>query len=174
MRKIRFFSILLVSCLSITGLYANAGDAGVGASLFQGTKHFKNGGVACIACHTVNSSLVEGGGKLAMNLTTMGGAGIQYTIAKPENASSPIMRDAFKGKPLTASEQIDLVAFFNKVANNNVHSSNTFSKFIIGGVIGGILIFLILALLGKKRKQQCVNQELFDRQLKSSWKEFSK
>jgi len=29
---------------------------------------------ACIACHTVDSRLVASGGKLAMNLTTMGGA----------------------------------------------------------------------------------------------------
>jgi len=31
-----------------------------------------------------------------MNLTTMGGAGIAYTIQKPQNASSAVMRDAFR------------------------------------------------------------------------------
>ncbi len=170
MKKIRFFSILLVSCLSITGLYASAGNASVGASLFQGTKHFKNGGVACIACHTVDSKLVVGGGKLAMNLTSMGGAGVAYTIQKPENASSPVMRDAFKGKPLTVAEQADLVAFFNQVSASSTKSTNSGNKFIVGGIIGAIIIFIILALLGTKRKKESVNQELYDRQLKSSWK----
>ncbi len=170
MKKIRFFSILLVSCLSITGLYASVGNASVGASLFQGTKHFKNGGVACIACHTVDSKLVVSGGKLAMNLTALGGAGVAYTIQKPENASSAIMRDAFKGKPLTAAEQADLVAFFNKVSSNHTATASSGSKFIIGGIIGAIIIFLVLALLGTKRKKESVNQELYDRQLKSSWK----
>jgi mono/diheme cytochrome c family protein len=113
MRKINFFSMLLISCLSVVSLFANSGDADIGAKLFQGTTHFKNGGVACIACHTVNSELVEDGGKLAMDLTTMGGAGVQYSIENPQNASSAVMKNAFKGKPLTTDEQANLVAFFD-------------------------------------------------------------
>jgi len=169
MKKFCLFSIFLISCLSITNLYASSGDASVGASLFEGTKHFQNGGVACIACHGVDSELVEDGGKLAMNLTAMGGAGVEYAIQNPENASSPVMRDAFKNKALTAEEQADLLAFYDQVASTNaVSSSNTF---VVGGVIGSIMIFLILTLLGSKRKKESVNQELFDRQLKTSWKE---
>ncbi len=170
MRKIRFLSILLVSCLCVTGLYASVGNAEVGAGLFQGTKHFKNGGPACIACHSVDSKLVASGGKLAMNLTTMGGAGIAYTIQKPQNASSAVMRDAFKGKPVTASEQADLVAFFNQVAANHTQAPKSATIFIIGGIIGAIIIFIILGLLGAKRKKESVNQKLYDRQLKTSWK----
>ncbi len=161
-------SILFASFILVTGLYADATD---GAKLFQGTKHFKNGAVACIACHNVNNELVKSGGKLAIDLTKMGGAGIQYTILKPENASSPIMKDAFKGKPLTASEQADLVAFFNKAAADNTKASNDYTKFILGGIIGAIILFLILSMLGRNRKKLSVNQELYDRQLKTSWKE---
>jgi len=169
MKKINFFSILLISCLSATGLFAGSGDASIGANLFQGTKHFENGGVACVACHTVDSELVQGGGKLAMNLTAMGGAGIQYTIEAPENASSAVMKDAFKGKPLTANEQADLVAFFDKVAASQATAKSS-NSFVINGIIGAIIIFIILSLLGKNRKKQSVNQEIYDRQLKSSWK----
>lgn len=170
MRNIRFLIILLVGCMSVTGLYASVGNAEVGASLFQGTKHFKNGGPACIACHTVDSKLVASGGKLAMNLTTMGGAGVAYTIQKPQNASSAVMRDAFKDKPLTASEQADLVAFFNQVAANHTQTPKSPAVFIAGGIIGAIIIFVILGILGAKRKKESVNQELYDRQLKTSWK----
>lgn len=168
MRKSYLASILFASFILITGLQA---DVSTGASLFQGTKHFKNGAVSCIACHSVNSNLVKSGGKLAINLTSMGGMGIKYTILKPENASSPIMREAFKGKPLTASEQSDLIDFFNKVAKDNAKTSNGYTQFIIGGIIGAIIIFLFLSLLGRNRKKLSVNQRLFDRQLKTSWKE---
>ena len=168
MRKIKFFSMLLISCLSV-GLFANSGDANVGAKLFQGTTHFKNGGVACIACHAVNSELVEGGGNLAMDLTTMGGAGIQYTIENPQNASSAVMKNAFKGKPLTTDEQANLVAFFDKVAASGTTTKST-NSFVISGIVGAIIIFIILSFLGRNRKKQSVNQEIYDRQLKSSWK----
>jgi len=174
MNKIRFFVIFIVSCFAISSLFANAGNADIGAKLFQGTQHFKNGGVSCVACHTVNSKLVIGGGKLALNLTSMGGAGIAYTILKPENATSPIMKDAFKGKPITATEQADLVAFFNKVASEKAQSSNSTSSFVIKGIVGAIILFILLSLLGSRRKKESVNQKIYDRQLKSSWKESSK
>jgi len=157
----------LTSLLSITSLYA---DIGNGANLFQGIKHFKNGAVACIACHSVNSKLVESGGKLAINLTTMGGAGIAYTIEKAENASSPVMRQAYIGKTLTVGEQSDLSDFFNKVASDNAKSSNFTSNFIISGVIGAIILFLLLSFLGRNRKKESVNKDIYDRQLKSSWR----
>jgi len=169
MKKIKFFWILLISCLSATGLFAGSGDANVGAKLFEGTQHFENGGVACVACHTVNSDLVVGGGKLAMDLTAMGGAGIQYTIENPQNASSAVMKDAFKGKPLTAGEQADLIAFFDKVATSEVAIKSS-SSFVINGIVGAIIIFILLSLFGRNRKKESVNQELYDRQLKTSWK----
>ncbi len=170
MKKIKLFSILLVSYLSVTGLFAASGDAISGAKLFEGTTHFKNGGVACIACHAVESDLVEGGGKLAMDLTPMGGAGVQYTIENPENASSAVMKDAFKNKPLTASEQADLVAFFDKVAASEPTSKSSTNSFVINAIVGAIIIFVILSLLARNRKKESVNQEIYDRQLKSSWK----
>ncbi len=168
MRKSYLVSMLFVGFILITGLQA---DVGSGASLFQGTKHFKNGAVSCIACHSVNSNLVKSGGKLAINLTSLGGAGVKYTILKPENASSPIMREAFKGKPLTTDEQADLIDFFNKVANDSTKTSSGYMQFVVDGIIGAIIIFLLLSMLGRNRKKLSVNQKLFDRQLKTSWKE---
>lgn len=174
MNKIRFFAIFIVGCLAISNLFANAGNADIGAKLFQGTQHFKNGGVSCVACHTVDSNLVVGGGKLAINLTVMTGAGIEYAITKPQNASSPIMQNAFKGKPITAGERSDLVAFFDKVASEKAQSNNPTSSFVIKGIVGAIVLFILLSLLGSKRKKESVNQKIYDRQLKSSWKESNK
>jgi len=67
------------------------------------------------------------------------------------------MRDAFKGKPVTA-------------AANHTQAPKSATIFIIGGIIGAIIIFIILGLLGAKRKKESVNQKLYDRQLKTSWK----
>ena len=167
MKKNYIFLILMISFLSTIHLYA---DASNGAKLFEGATHFKNGAVSCIACHSVDSKSVHNGGKLAINLTSMGAAGISYTIEKPENASSPIMKQAYMGKALTKSEQTDLLAFFDKAAGENAKSSSSTSKFFINGIIGAIIIFLLLSLLGKNRKKQSVNQELYDRQLKTSWR----
>ncbi len=41
--------ILLTTLLSVASFGASADS---GAKLFEGSKPFKNGGVACIACHT--------------------------------------------------------------------------------------------------------------------------
>lgn len=169
MKKSYIFSVLLISFLTSTDLSA---DAVSGADLFQGTKSFENGAVACIACHSVDSNLVASGGKLAMNLTALGGAGVEYSITKPENASSAIMREAFKGKPLTASEISDLVDFFNKVPGAKA-VSNPYS-FVIKGVAGAVVIFILFSFLGRNRKKESVNQKIYDRQLKTSWKETRK
>jgi len=63
-----------------------------------------------------------------------------------------------------------LVAFFNQVAANHTQAPKSATIFIIGGIIGAIIIFIILGLLGAKRKKESVNQKLYDRQLKTSWK----
>lgn len=180
MGKSYIFLMLLISSISLTSLHA---DVNNGANLFQGTKHFENGAAACIACHSVNSALVSDGGKIAMDLTMMSGAGIEYAIAKPQNASSPFMQKAFIGKELTASEKTDLFEFFDKIANdnakanvasNNAKANNVTKGFILKGIIGAIILFILLSLLGKNRKKQSVNQEIYDRQLKSSWREVNK
>ncbi len=45
--------IAFTALLSVASFGASADS---GAKLFEGSKPFKNGGVACIACHNVNSS----------------------------------------------------------------------------------------------------------------------
>ncbi len=44
--------IFLIPLLSVA-LFGVSADEG--AKLFEGSKPFKNGGVACVACHNVNS-----------------------------------------------------------------------------------------------------------------------
>jgi hypothetical protein len=145
-----------------------------GSALFEGTKPFKNGGVACIACHNANSPLVTAGGNLAKDLTMYGGDDMAPTVAMMITSSdampSPLMTNAYNGHEITKAEAEDLVAFFKKVNPSSTDEGKA-SLFWIFGLLGAGGIFGGLTLLGRKRvKNRSVNQDMFDRQLKSSWR----
>ena len=101
-RLILFVLFMSASCFGA--------DVNNGAKLFDGTKSFENGAVACVACHNVQSSLVISGGTLAMDLSVMGGA-IEYTLTNLEGMTSAVMRKAYEGKMLTQSEIADIDSF---------------------------------------------------------------
>ncbi len=106
-------SILLTALLSVTSFGASADS---GAKLFEGSKPFKNGGVACIACHNVNSPMVVSGGKLAKDLTMYGGEAMAPTVGMMITSSdampSPLMTNAYRGHEITKDESEALVEFF--------------------------------------------------------------
>ncbi len=163
--------VFLSFLLSVASFGKNA-DSGV--ALFEGTKSFKNGGVACIACHNVNSPLVIRGGSLAKDLTMYGGEAMAPTIAMMITSSdampSPLMTHAYKGHQITNEERADLVAFFEKV-NPKSTDGGKGSLFWIIGLLGAGGIFAGLTFLGRRRvKNYSVNQDMFDRQLKTTWR----
>ncbi len=165
----RLILLSLVLSVASFGSLANKG-----ASLFDGTKPFKNGGVACIACHNVNSSEVISGGKLAKDLTMYGGDAMAPTVAMMITSSdampSPLMTQAYKGHEITKKEGEELVEFF-KTVNPKSKSEGFAGMFWILGLLGAGGIFGGLILLGRKKvKNLSVNQEIFDRQLKTTWR----
>lgn len=178
MSKNRFFSILLIGYLSVTNVGA---DAGNGAHLFEGSASFENGGVSCVSCHNASNVLVINGGALAKDLTKAisvyggveAGAGetVKAMISDTSAMPSPIMAAAYKGKELTKNEVTDLVDFLIKADSEATAPSNNSNSFIISGIVGAIIIFVLLSIFGRKRKRESVNQAIYDRQIKSSWKE---
>ena len=154
-----------------------------GAKLFQGTVSFKNKAVSCVGCHNVNSSLVISGGTLAKDLTNTysmyGGdeAGAAETlkamISTSANMPSSIMIEAYKGKELTQNEISDVVAFLKEASSESVPDKDSKTTFIILAIAGAIILFLLLSIAGLKRKKKSVNQDLYDRQQKSSWRELN-
>ena len=163
--------ILLSLLLSVASFGDNADS---GAALFEGTKAFKNGGVACIACHNVNSPSVIAGGTLAKDLTMYGGEAMAPTVAMMLTSSdampSPLMTNAYVGHEITKEEGASLVAFFKKVDTKSTEEGKA-GLFWIVGLLGAGGIFGGLTLLGRKRvKNRSVNQDMFDRQLKSTWR----
>jgi hypothetical protein len=90
-----------------------AGNALVGREIFTGARPLQNGGVNCIACHTISGVAALGGGSLGPDLThvvtRLGGPGLTAAIS---NIVFPTMAGPFTGHPLTPQEIADLAAFF--------------------------------------------------------------
>jgi len=99
---------------------AIAGDPLFGEQIFQGKIDLQNGGVACIACHSVEGIGTVGGGALGPNLTHVytryGQDGLAAALG---SLPFPTMQGVFGGKPLTSSEQADLLAFFANADKGN-------------------------------------------------------
>ncbi len=163
--------ILFCSLFTVASWGASAKS---GALLFEGTKPFKNGGVACISCHNVNSPSVIAGGSLAHDLTYMGGdmgASIGAMVADVNAMPSPIMTEAYRGHNLTEDERANLSAFFVKKVDPKSKEKGLASLFWIFGLLGSGGIFAGLTLLGKKRvKNKSVNHEIYERQMKTKWR----
>jgi len=164
--------IILSFLLSVASFGGSSADSG--AALFEGTTSFENGGVACIACHNVNNPSVIAGGTLAKDLTMYGGEAMAPTVAMMITSSdampSPLMTKAYAGHEITKEEGASLVAFFKKVDPKSTEGGMA-GLFWIFGLLGAGGIFAGLTVLGKKRvKNRSVNQEMFDRQLKSTWR----
>lgn len=158
--------VLLVLFVSATCFGSSASN---GANLFDGTKSFENGAVSCVSCHNVNSSLVISGGTLAIDLTSMGGA-IEYTLSSLDAMSSLVMKTAYEDKMLTKDEIADIDAFLVQAITEPINIESIGDDLLMYGSMGAVIAFILLGLIGSKRKKESVNQKLFDRQLKSKWR----
>jgi cytochrome c2 len=143
----------------------------LGSHLFQGTVRFANRGPTCIACHDVTHDAVIGGGILAAELTDvfsrMSAAGIEAILGRPP---FPVMQAAYQEQPLTKGEIEALVAFLQSVDEDELtRQPRDYGLGLFGsGVVGTALIYGICGLVWRGRKKSSVNQNIFDRQVKSS------
>ena len=149
---------------------ASEQDILIGQDLFQGSIRFVNNGPACNACHEVRNDAVIGGGILATELTTvfsrMGGAGVKAILG---HAPFPVMQAAYKDQSLTEDEVTALVAFLEYADSeqyNQLPRDYGIGLFVSGSVGAGVL-FLLFAVVWRGRKKESVNQEIFDRQIRS-------
>jgi len=142
----------------------------IGQDLFQGTTRFQNGGPSCNACHDVKNDAVIGGGILAAELTTvfsrMGGSGVGAILGQ---APFPVMQAAYKINALTDDEITYLVAFLQNADEEHLfhHPRDYGIGLFASGAVGGGLMYLLFAFIWRDRKRGSVNQEIYDRQIKS-------
>lgn len=95
-------------------------DVYAGWRLFTGRDKLHNGGAACIACHTLASAGLLGGGTLGPDLTT---ANIKYRdpelISILQNPNFPTMSSAFATHPLNDEEIVKVFALFQHHKRQN-------------------------------------------------------
>ncbi|MCX7180012.1 MAG: hypothetical protein NTX56_15040 [Proteobacteria bacterium] len=145
-----------------------------GQNLFLGATRFSAGGPSCNACHNAVNDAVIGGGTLAMDLTEsfgrLGADGIVETLPrKGAQSPFPVMQAAFQGRDITAEEGNALAAFLQEVqAKRATQKPNDLgSTMLLAGFSGVVFLLLLFSLVGQGRKRRSVNQEIYDRQVKS-------
>ena len=141
-----------------------------GQDLFEGKIRFANGGPSCNACHHVTSDALLGGGVLAAELTLvfsrMGKEGVSAILG---SSPFPVMRAAYAGKELSAQEISALVGFLQHVDKEHARQMpKAWGLRMFSAGVGGVVVLLgIFSLAGRGRKKRAVNQDIYDRQIKS-------
>ena len=129
------------------------GDASTGRSIFTGSVPLRNGGIACISCHSISGAGAIGGGTVGGDLTeaysTLGESGL---IPLLETTPFPIMTEIYAEKPLADDEIAHLVAFMQKVSGGReAGPAQSPLIFIIISVIGLLIVAGIFQLLWRRR-----------------------
>ena len=111
-----------------------------------------------------------GGGVLAAELTLvfsrMGKQGLSAMIA---GNPFPVMQAAYAGKEFSEKEIHALVAFLQHVDQEHARQMpKEWGWRMFSAGAGGVIVLLgIFSLAGRGRKKGCVNQDIYDRQIKS-------
>ena len=142
----------------------------LGQDLFEGKIRFANGGPSCNACHYVRNDALLGGGVLASELTLvfsrMGRQGVSAIL---ENTPFPVMQAAYAGKEFSDKEINALVGFLQHADQQQARQMpKEWGWRMFSAGAGGVVVLLgIFSLAGRRRKKRCVNQDIYDRQIKS-------
>lgn len=123
-----------------------AASAQTGRDLFTGEQPLANGGMPCIACHSVSGAGELGGGGLGPDLTQafrrLGGeAGLSASLS---NIAFPTMAGPYANHSLTPEEVASLVAFLRQADGLQAATVSVPP----GAVTGSTLMFFGIAALG--------------------------
>lgn len=141
--------ILLVPCLLMNIPWAVAEDADRGEDIFTGALALSKGGAPCIACHALtgfgSASAANYGPDLSNLYADYGDGGVMAVL---ESLDFSAMQAVYANRPLTEAERLDLTAFLARRAGEKDPSTPSLALPILLGVI---VVFAIVALLGKRR-----------------------
>ncbi len=125
-------------------------DRNAGRAIFQGEHHLKNGGTACIACHSMHDLAALGGGRLGPDLTRVYERlkGRQSLAAWLMAPATETMQPIFKGHPLEAEEIHALTAYFEASAAQTEAEApvNRITFLMLGLAAAAAIIFLFDAI----------------------------
>lgn len=120
-----------------------------GERLFTGEIPLANGGAPCLGCHGIAGVGLAGGANFGPDLTGIyenyGEEGVSGIL---ESLPFPSMEPIYATRPLTATEQQDLGAYFAHVNGTSVVSDGL----LLVEVAGGVLVLLgVVLLFGRGR-----------------------
>ncbi|HWR14129.1 MAG TPA: cytochrome c [Terriglobales bacterium] len=145
-------------------------DIETGRAIFTGTQALRNGGPACISCHTVRGLGGLSGGRLGPDLTLVyerlqGRKGLGAWMTNP---ASPTMTPTFKKTPLHGDDILPLLAYFESTAKNGGSDDTTARlNFLLIGMGATVIGLVVLDGVWKKRfrgvRRQLVNNSRGDK-----------
>lgn len=129
-------------------------DVELGRAIFIGTQQLKNGGPACVSCHTMRGLGGLSGGRLGPDLTLVyerlqGRKGLGAWLGNP---ASPTMAPVFKKTPLHGDDILPLLAYFEDSAKKGGADDTTARlNFLLIGMGGTVIGLVLLDGIWKKR-----------------------
>jgi mono/diheme cytochrome c family protein len=121
------------------------GNADYGQKIYSGGVSLQGGGKNCIACHSVEGVVPLGGGALGPDLTHVftrygGRQGLAATLGA---LPFPTMQGIFATRPLTVSEQADLLAFFQRADKLGQPQTQLYLLIVLAiGTVLAVLFFI--------------------------------
>lgn len=135
-------------------------DAALGKHFFTGKKGFKNGGLACAACHAVSGE----GGNLGPDLSGLFGkmGGKPPLVSAIEKANYKIMEPHYRRHPVTTQEALHLAEYFSKIdPSAPIAAEPRFAQ--AGAGLAGVLLAATALILRAARAQRGRDTQLVRR-----------
>jgi mono/diheme cytochrome c family protein len=138
-----------------------AGNPETGRQLFTGGVALAGGGPACMSCHTTQGTGGLSGGSLGPDLTHVAGRyGAPGLAAALNNIAFPTMVGPFTNRPLTAQEQVDLVAYFSQADQQQPPVTNfapgaltaATGRMVGLALVGAATLFILLAIFWPRQR----------------------
>lgn len=151
------WAIFILSCLcAIPALgeepAPKVGDPDVGKSLFTGSTRLRNGGAACLACHSV-AGLPGGGRTLGPDLTQVyNDYGEEEIGAALAEFPFPSMKPIYDTRPLTVEERSDIISYLQVTAEGEPSGGKGW--FLLIGLGGGAFMVGLAHLLWRNRLRE--------------------
>ena len=129
-------------------------DVSQGRAIFMGTTKLKNGGPACVSCHTLGGLGQLSGGHVGPDLTRVferlqGRKGLATWLSAPATAT---MQPLFKTKAIESEEVLSLTAFFQDAAQNQQPDASPSSLiFFLMGTLGAMAGLFLMGVLWHDR-----------------------
>ncbi len=119
---------------------AESGSMASGVRLFVGDQSFKNGGLSCVACHSVDAA----GGNMGPDLTGIAEKMPLAALASAcEHTPYKVMKEAYKDHAITHQEALDLAAYLASLKSS--HSRLKDPPVAMLGALFALFVFAVIA-----------------------------